>query len=83
MSIIETLRQPKVNLLGMRLAVFDLGGTLFLSYLLAKQFNLNIPITVASSIPLSVAVHNLVGIKTPLTDKVNSEINSLKIINKS
>ena len=72
MTLIETLRKPKININGMKLAVFDLSGTLLLAYLFARQFNLNVSLTLASSIPLSVLAHNLAGVKTQLTDKLNT-----------
>ncbi len=73
-SIISTLRKPRIQVLDVNMSVFDLTGTLFISYLIAKKFDLNIPLTMATSIPLGYLAHNLFSIETPLTNKLNDAI---------
>jgi hypothetical protein len=63
-DILTTLRKPRVDIFDVSISIFDLTGTLFISYLIAKKFDLNIPLTMATSIPLGYLAHNLFSIET-------------------
>ena len=74
MEIIKTLREPRLQVFDINISIFDLTGTLFISYIVARQFNLNIPLTMATSIPFGYLAHEAFSISTPLTDKINENI---------
>jgi hypothetical protein len=63
-SIITTLRRPRIEIFDVSMSIFDLSGTLFISYIVARQFDLNIPLTMVTSIPLGYLVHNLFSVET-------------------
>lgn len=65
MDIVNTLRQYKIH----KIAVFDLGGTLLLSYILAKKMKVNPLIIMAASFPIGYVAHKLAKVDTPLTKK--------------
>lgn len=65
---IEYLRKYKINIYGLNIAMFDLFGTLGISYIGAKYYNINPTYVMAGSIPTSIIVHKLFNIKTPLTN---------------
>ena len=79
-SIITTLRKPRIEIFDVSMSMFDLTGTLFISYLVARYYDLNIPLTMAVSIPLGYLSHNLFAVETPLTNKLNDKLTE---INKS
>lgn len=70
--MLEQIRQYRIHILGVSLAAFDLGGTLLISYLIAKKLNINPLLIMGSSIPFSYAVHRLVKVDTPLTKSLNA-----------
>jgi hypothetical protein len=75
-SFLTTLRKPRVNIFDISISLFDLSGTLLISYLIARQFELNIPLVMISSIPLGYLTHEYFKISTPLTDKINETLQS-------
>jgi hypothetical protein len=77
-SIITTLRKPRIEVFDISISMFDLTGTLFISYLVARYYDLNIPLTMATSIPLGYSVHNLFAVETPLTNKLNETLAEMK-----
>ena len=75
-SFLTTLRKPRVNIFDISISLFDLSGTLLISYLIARQFDLNTPLVMVSSIPLGYLVHEYFQVSTPLTDKINDILHS-------
>lgn len=73
-SILEILRSPKINLFNINISIFDLSGTLLISYIIAKKLDLNIPLVMASSIPIGYLTHEYFNIKTPLNNKINEDL---------
>ena len=67
MTIIEDLRKPRINILGVDMALFDIGGTLFVSYLIAKKMDWNPALTMGLSIPVAYLAHKAFKVNTPLT----------------
>ncbi len=70
-NIITTLRKPRIEVFDVSISIFDLSGTLLISYLIARKFDLNIPLVMFASIPAGYLVHNAFQIETPLTNKIN------------
>jgi hypothetical protein len=77
-TMLKELRKHKIHIAGLDLAIFDLAGTLGLAYAFARFYKLNPYLVTLSSIPLSILVHNAVGVKTPLTNKVNAIVSGQK-----
>ena len=73
-NIITTLRKPRVQVFDVSISIFDLSGTLLISYLIARKFDLNPLLLMFASIPVGYLVHDSFQISTPLTDKINDEI---------
>lgn len=74
-SLLENLRKPRIEIFDVSISIFDLSGTLLISYLIAKKFDLNIPLVMSASIPFGYLAHELFHINTPLTDKINKSLN--------
>ena len=74
MDIIKTLREPRLHVFDIDISIFDFSGTLLISYLIAKKFDLNVPLVMFSSIPLGYLAHEAFNVSTPLTDKINESI---------
>jgi hypothetical protein len=77
-DFLTTLRKPRIEIFDVSISMFDLTGTLFISYLIARYYDLNIPLTMATSIPLGYLAHNLFSVETPLTNKLNDKIAEMK-----
>ena len=73
-NIITTLRKPRIEVFDVSISIFDLSGTLLISYLIARKFDLNIPLVMFASIPIGYLVHDSFQISTPLTDKFNEVV---------
>jgi len=73
-QLIKTLREPRLHLFDVNISIFDFSGTLLISYLIARKFELNIPLVMFSSIPLGYLAHEAFSVSTPLTDKINDTI---------
>lgn len=70
--MLQEIRKYRIHILGVSIAAFDLGGTLLISYLIAKKTNMNPLLVMGSSIPLSFVVHKLVKVETALTKSLQS-----------
>jgi hypothetical protein len=70
-SILEKLREPRLNIFDVNISIFDLSGTLLISYIIARQFDLNVPLVMFASIPVGYLAHEFFKIETPLTNKIN------------
>ena len=75
-SLITTLRKPRVEIFDVNISIFDLSGTLLISYLIARKFDLNIPLVLFASIPIGYLTHEYFKIETPLTNKINVELSA-------
>jgi len=65
------LREPKIHVAGMDMAIFDLGGTVLGAYAVAKVMNWNKPATIFGAFVLGHLAHNSTGTNTPLSTKIN------------
>ena len=70
-NIITTLRKPRLQVFDVSISIFDLSGTMLFSYLIARKFDLNIPLVMFTSIPIGYLTHEYFQIETPLTNKIN------------
>ena len=70
-SLITTLRKPRIEVFDVSISIFDLSGTLLISYLIARKLDLNIPLVLFASIPIGYLTHEYFKIETPLTNKIN------------
>ena len=70
-SLITTLRKPRIEVFDISISIFDLSGTLLISYLIARKFDLNPLLVMFAYIPAGYLVHESFQIETPLTNKIN------------
>ena len=73
-SIIQLLREPRINIFDVDIALFDLSATFLGAYLIAKKMEWNPWITIAGSIPVGYFVHEAFGVSTALNNKINEFI---------
>ncbi len=71
MQIIRKLREPKIQIANMDLAIFDLSATVLAGYWVARRQNWNIPLTITGTFLLGHIAHNLGGVQTPLSRHIN------------
>ena len=71
MTLISRLREPKINIGGIDLAIFDLSATTLAGYIIAKKQNWSIPLTIGGLFITGHMAHNLMDIPTPLTTRIN------------
>ena len=71
MSLIESLRKPRIELSGMKIAVFDLSLTLVGGYAVGKKLGYNPWLTAGAMIPLGIVVHEMIGIETEISKKLH------------
>ena len=71
--MIDQLREPKIQLLGTDVAVFDLSLTVLATYHLAKRFGVEHPLIWSPVLGVAggYAVHKLLGVDTPLTKRID------------
>jgi len=70
MSLIQTLRTPRIEIYDMKIAVFDLSLTLIGGYIVGKKLGYNPWIMSVSMIPLGIVVHEIMGIETEISKKI-------------
>ena len=70
-NIIENLREPKINIGGMELAIFDLIATVGAGYIVAEKMKWNKPATIFGAFVVGHLAHNMTDTITPLTSQIN------------
>ena len=70
MTLIKTLRTPRIEVLDMKIAVFDLSLTLVGGYFIGKKLGYNPYIVAVGIIPLGMVVHGVMGIETEISRKI-------------
>ena len=70
MSLIQTLRTPRIQIYDMKIAMFDLSLTLIGGYIVGKKLGYNPWIISVSMIPLGIIVHEIMGIETEISKKI-------------
>jgi len=69
--MINKLREPKIHVAGVDMAIFDVGATILGGYAVAKVMNWNKPATIFGTFIVGHLVHNATGTNTPLSTKIN------------
>ncbi len=70
MTLIETLRTPRVEVLDMKIAVFDLSLTMIGGYFIGKKLGCNPWVVAVGMIPLGIFVHKIMGVETEISRKI-------------
>ena len=70
MSLIETLRKPRVEIFDMKIALFDLSVTLVGGFIVGKKLGFSPWLFSVGMIPLGIVVHNVMGIDTGISKKI-------------
>ena len=70
MTLIETLRTPRIEVLDMNIAVFDLSLTLIGGYIVGKKLGYNPWVVAVGMIPLGIVVHEMMGVETEISRKI-------------
>ena len=73
-SIIQLLREPRINIFDVDIALLDLSATFLGAYLIAKKMEWNPWITIAGSIPVGYFAHTIFQVETPLNNKINEMV---------
>ena len=68
---LDDLRKPKFNIGGMDIAIFDVSATIAGGYVLADYMKWNKPKTIVGAFVTGYVVHNMMGVSTPLNDRIN------------
>ena len=70
LSLIETLRTPRIEVLDMKIAVFDLSLTLIGGYFIGKKLGFNPWVVAVGMVPLGIVVHEIMGVETEISKKI-------------
>ncbi len=83
-DIVTKLRQPRTIVLGTEVAILDLGLTLLVTYYVARQAGVEYPLIWSPVLGVAggYAVHKLLGIDTPLTNRIDSAVEGKKVEDK-
>ena len=73
MSIIETLRKPKINIGIANIAVFDTVGSLALGYSISRYYDKPAYYSLLV-FPVAYITHKVVGVRTPLNDAIDRKV---------
>ena len=67
----EKLREYKFTIGDMNLAYADVGATIFGGYMLVKYMKWDVKKTIPATFFAGYIIHEMVGVSTPLNDKIN------------
>ena len=70
MTLIDTLRTPRVEILDMNIAAFDLSLTMIGGYIVGKKLGYNPWVVAVGMIPLGIVVHEMMGVETEISRKI-------------
>jgi hypothetical protein len=73
-NLISKMREPKINMGGMDMAIFDLAGTVGGGYMVAKYMNWDKSTTILSAFVLGHMAHKMTGTQTPLSEKIDQTL---------
>ena len=74
MTLIDNLRTPRINILGMKIAVFDLSLTLLGGYVIGKKIGINPYLSSVGMIGMGIITHKIFGIDTEVSKKMKGTI---------
>ena len=69
--MINKLREPKIHVAGVDMAIFDVGATILGGYAVAKVMDWSPFKTIPAMFVLGHLAHNSSGVETPLSTKIN------------
>ena len=69
--MIKNLREPKIHVAGVHMAIFDVGATVLGGYAVAKVMDWSPFKTIPAMFVLGHLAHNSSGVETPLSTKIN------------
>ncbi len=71
MTTLEKLREPRIDIAGMKIAVFDLSATLIVGYIIGKKmFKVNGLVGSIGLLGLGIVVHEVMDIETEISKKI-------------
>ena len=74
MSLIEILRTPRIEIVGMKIAVFDLSMTLIAGYIIGKKLEINPYLSSVSMVGVGIVTHEILGIETEVSKKIKGSV---------
>ena len=74
MSLIETLRTPRIEIVGMKIAVFDLSMTLIAGYIIGKKLGINPYLSSVGMLGVGIIAHEILGIETEVSKKIKGSV---------
>ena len=74
MTLIDDLRTPRINILGMKIAVFDLSLTLLGGYVIGKKIGINPYLSSVGMVGIGIITHEIFGIDTEVSKKMKGTI---------
>ena len=74
MSLIETLRTPRIEVLDMKIAVFDLSMTLIAGYIIGKKLEINPYLSSVGMLGVGIVTHQILGIETEVSKKIKGSV---------
>ena len=74
MSIIEILRTPRIEIIGMKIAVFDLSMTLIAGYIIGKKVGINPYLSSVGMLGIGIVTHEILGIETEVSKKIKGSV---------
>ena len=74
MTLIDDLRTPRINILGMKIAVFDLSLTLLGGYFIGKKVGINPYLSSVGMLGIGIITHEIFGIDTEVSKKMKGTI---------
>jgi hypothetical protein len=78
MSLIATLRTPRVEIMGEKVALFATAGTALIGYGIAYKMKWNPWLTIGSLFFIGHATHQVLGIRTAFNKPSEEDINNIK-----
>ena len=74
MSLIETLRTPRIEVFDMKIAVFDLSMTLIAGYIIGKKVGINPYLSSVGMLGVGIVTHQILGIETEVSKKIKGSV---------
>ena len=74
MTLIDNLRTPRIEIFGMKIAVFDLSLTLMGGYVIGKKVGINPYLSSIGMIGVGIITHEIFGIDTEVSKKIKGTI---------
>ena len=79
MEFLQHLREPRIKIMNVDIAVFDLGASYLGTYIFSKyilEIDNSALISAIAVLPISYLAHEFFKVNTPLNDAINSRYNN-------